>query len=97
MYPLDTKKLINNAGFLDKALNAIIENIVQSCDTCIRFKRAPLRPLVGLSEAKDFNETIFLDLHEINSGLYYFHMIDEFTRYSNAVIIKEIIKFDSIY
>ena len=30
-----------------------------------------------------------LDLHEINSGLYYFHMIDDFTRYSNVVIIKK--------
>ena len=30
-----------------------------------------------------------LDLHEINSGLHYFHMIDDFTRYSNVVIIKK--------
>ena len=27
-------KLINNAGLLDKRLNAIIENVVQSWDTC---------------------------------------------------------------
>ena len=37
----------------------------------------------------DLNETISLGLHEINSGLFYFHMIDEFKRYSNAVIIKK--------
>ena len=30
-----------------------------------------------------------LDLDEINSGLYYFHTIDDFTRYSNVVIIKK--------
>ena len=30
-----------------------------------------------------------LDLHEINSGLCYLHIIDEFARYSNAVIIKK--------
>ena len=29
------------------------------------------------------------DLHEIKSELYYFHMIDEFTRCSNGVIIKK--------
>ena len=47
------------------------------------------RPVVGLSKPKNFSETIFLDLHEVNSEIYYFHMIDEFTRYSNAVIIKK--------
>ena len=83
------KKLINNAGLIDKDLNAIIEKIVQSWDTCLRFKRAPPRPVVGLSKAKDFSETISLDLHEINSGLYYLHIIDEFTRCSNTVIIKK--------
>ena len=67
----------------------IIENIVQSCNTCVRFKRTPPRLVVGLSKAKDFNETISLDMQEMNSGLYYLHIIDEFTRYSNAVIIKK--------
>ena len=52
------KKLINNAGLLDKGLNAIIENVVQSCDTCVIFKRAPPRLVIGLSIAKDLNETI---------------------------------------
>ena len=83
------KNPVNNAGLLDKGLNAIIENVVQFCDTCIRFKRAPLRPAIGLSKARNSNETISLDLHEINSELYYFHMIGEFTRYSNAVVIKK--------
>ena len=48
----NVKKLINNAGLLGKGLNVIIEN-VQSCDTCVRFKRTPTRPVVGLSKAKD--------------------------------------------
>ena len=80
------KKLFNNEGLLAKGLHVIIEN-VQSCDTCIRFKRAPPRPVAGLSKVKDFKETISFNQHEINSELYYLHMIDEFTRYSNAVII----------
>ena len=83
------KILINNVGFSDKGLNVIIENIVQSCGTCVRFERAPPRPVVGLSKAKDFNETISLDLQEMSSGLCYLHINDEFTRYSNAVIIKK--------
>ena len=57
--------------------------------THVRFKRALPRPVAGLSKAKDSNETVSLDLHKINSGLYYFHMINEFARHSNAVIIKK--------
>ena len=83
------KKLINNAGLLDKGLNTIIENAVQSCDTRVRFKRSPPRPVVGLSKPYGFHETVSLDLHEISFGLCQILMIDEFTRYSNAVIIKK--------
>ena len=68
-------KLINNARLLDKDLCNIIEIVVQSYDTCITFKWVPLRP------AKDFNETVSIDIHEINTRLYYFYIIDEFTRY----------------
>ena len=83
------KKLINNAGSFDKGLNTIIEHVAQFREACIKFKRALPRPVVGLSKEKDFDETISLDLHEINSRLYYFRIIDEFTRYSNAVIFKK--------
>ena len=65
-----------------------IENVLQSCDTCIRFKQIPPRPAVGLAKAKDFSETVSIDLYEIHTGLYYFHMMDEFSRYNNAVVIK---------
>ena len=29
-----------------------------------------------------------MDLHQLPDNLWYFHMIDEFTRFNNAVIIK---------
>ena len=91
------KKLIKNAGLLDKELCNIINDVVESCDTCIRFKKAPPRPIVGLSKASDFNDTVSVDLHQLHSDLYYLHMIDEFTRYSNAVIIKKKSFNESLY
>ena len=33
------KQIINNMVLLDKDLNAITENVVKSCDICIRFNR----------------------------------------------------------
>ena len=74
-------KLINNARLLNKDLCNIIEIVVQSYDTCITFKWVPLGPALGLAKAKDFNETVSIDIHEINTRLYYFYIIDEFTRY----------------
>ena len=57
------KKLINNTGLLHKCSCNITENVVQSCDNCIRFKQVPPRPEVGFAKAKDFNETVSIDLH----------------------------------
>ena len=82
------KKLINNAGLLDTDLSKIISSVVESCDTCIKFKKVPPKTAVGLSKSNDFNETIYIDLHKIKPGLCYLQMINEFTRYSNAVILK---------
>ena len=51
-------------------------------------QEAKPRPIVGLSRATDFNQTMTMDLHQLSDNIWYFHMIDEFTRFSNAVIIK---------
>ena len=46
------------------------------------------RPIVGYAKATTFNETVSMDLHEIQSNVWYMHIIDEFSRLSNAVIIR---------
>lgn len=57
-------KLINNTRLFDKEYCNIIENIVQSYDTYIWFKWVPLRPVVGLAKAKNYNENVSIDIHE---------------------------------
>ena len=44
-------------------------------------------PIVAFSKVDDFNETMSLDLHHLQPGLWCMHMIDEFTKFSAAAII----------
>ena len=84
------KKLIKSANVgIDTELNQIIDNVIEECQSCKLYKRPNARPVVGFSKATDFNETVSMDLHQISSNMWYLHMIDEFTRYSNAVIIND--------
>ena len=61
--------------------------VVSSCDVCNAHKRLNCRPVVGLPLASKFNEIVTMDLHEIESNLWYLH-IDIFSRQSAAGIIN---------
>ena len=56
--------LLKDACIDDKETYEILENIISSCEICLRYKKAPPRPVVGLSMAHTFNETIAMDLKE---------------------------------
>ena len=83
------KCLIKNTSEQDAGLMKIIDEVVQACDVCGKYKKPVPRPIVGLSRAEDFNHSVALDLHELGPNLWYLHMIDEFTRFSNAVLIRD--------
>ena len=82
------KSLIKNAGYLNDEISNLIDEISLNCDICKQYKKASPRPVVGLPRATDFDQSVAMDLHYIDKNLWYFHMIDEFSHYSNAVIIK---------
>ena len=82
------KRLFKNAGKLNSEITSLIDVRVKKCKTCKVYKKPNPIPIVGLSRAADFNQTVAMDLHQLSVNLWYFHMIDEFTRFSNAVIIK---------
>ena len=82
------KKLIRQAGLMDSELNKTIDDVVNSCETCTVYKKQAARPVVGLSKSDDFNQTVAMDLHQLEPNLWYIHVIDEFTRYSNANLIR---------
>ena len=47
-----------------------------------------LQSVFGLPRATDFNQSVAMDVHYNNKNLWYFHIIDESSHYSNAVIIR---------
>ena len=53
----------------------------------MKYKKPALRPVVGLSLAKDFNEVVAMDLKDIR-GKKILHMIDHATRYAAAAVVK---------
>ena len=42
----------------------MLEKIEKECETCKKFQKGPLRPVVGFSMAKEFNEVVALDLKQ---------------------------------
>ena len=62
---------MESAGNRDDECIGILKNIVSNCETCIRYSRPKPKPAVGLSMASTYNETVAVDLHELEPGLWY--------------------------
>ena len=82
------ENLLKRAGIPITKLANIIDKVVSHCKTCQQYKKPIPRPAVGLLKANDFNDTLAMDLHQLEQNLWYLHLIDKFSRFSNAVIIK---------
>ena len=103
-HPLDSDKLKNilkDANFTDQELFDMIDTVTNECDICDRYRKMRSRPVVSIPLANDFNEALALDLKFItinNKTFIILHMIDMFTRYSQATVIpskaKEVIVND---
>ena len=78
--------LARNAGIKDREFLKICEEFPLSCDICLTLKRAPPRPVVGFSLATTFNETVAIDLKDIQ-GHKILHLVDVATKYSVAAKI----------
>ena len=82
------KRLIKNAGVTDQKFFEITDEVIQGCDICLKYKKPAPRPVVGFAWATDFNQTVGMDLKELGPSLWFLHIIDEFTHFSNAAIIR---------
>ena len=81
-------KLLKNAGYIDKKVYKMIDEISNKCDTCKKYKKVPPTYVFGLPRATDFNQSVAMYVHYNDKNLWYFHIIDESSHYSNAVIIR---------
>ena len=78
--------LLKDAGYDDKKLFDSVKETTANCDTCKRYKREKSRPVVGFSLGKEMNDVVSMDLKTI-SGKQVLHLIDNATRYSQAVVV----------
>ena len=82
-------ELIKKSKFNDEEFLAAIDEVCRTCEICQKFKRPPLRPVVSMPLGKHFNDTVTLDLKEhVHNESWVLHLIDCFSRYSAARIIK---------
>jgi len=81
------KKLLTNAGNTDDECTAILGEIVGKCEICLKYSKAKPKPAVGLPMASRYNETVAVDLHELEPNVWYLHIIDHFTRFSAGSIV----------
>ena len=72
----------------DKESVAIINDVSDNCEMCLKYKKPKPRPIVAFPLAKCFNETVVLDLKEWSSNAWFLHMIDYLTRLSTSFVIK---------
>ena len=79
--------LAKDAGIKDAEFLCLLKEFPKTCEFCLRYKKSEPRPIVGFSLGSYFNETVSMDIKEIN-GIKVLHMIDHGTRYSVAVRIK---------
>ena len=54
--------IYKNSSDADKDTLELIKEVSESCEACMRFRRTPSRPKVGLPLATEFNECVALDL-----------------------------------
>ncbi|KAJ8036178.1 hypothetical protein HOLleu_20072 [Holothuria leucospilota] len=73
-------------GLDDKERKKRLE-VVKDCESCYKHKKPSVRPAVELPRASDFNDVVAVDLHKLDSNLYYLHIIDEFSRFSAGCIV----------
>ena len=63
----------------------IIDKTSSKCNVCKRYKKSPLRAVVGLPLASELNHKVAMDLISIEQGVWILHLVDVFPRYSVCV------------
>ena len=81
------QKLVKSSSVKDVELLHLFDEIEKKCEISIKYKKPSLKPAVGFSLSKEFNDVISVDLKHI-SGTTFLHIIDNATRFSAAAVVK---------
>ena len=83
------KKFLSDAGRNDSEIFKAVDDVTSTCETCIKYKKQQPRPVVAMSMASVFNETVAMDLKVCNNGSYFLVLVDIATRFCRAVVISD--------
>ena len=64
----------------DDEIVQLVDEISSTCDIYKKYKKAPLRHVVGLPLATKFTHTVAMDLITIHQGVWILHLVDIFSR-----------------
>ena len=81
------QRLLTNSGNKDTECIKLLQKIIKQCEVCQKYCRSKPKPAVGLPLASTYNETVAVDLHELEPGVWYLHIIDQFTRFSAGSVL----------
>ena len=79
-------KLLRDGDIKDRELFNLIEKVEADCVICRQYKRPMPKPIVTFSFAKEFNESVAMDIKYHSSKLV-LHLIDHATRFSAAGVV----------
>ena len=89
------KILLKDSGIRETKIMNMIDKVSKKCKICCRFKRKESRPKTCLARSRSLNEVVSLDLKPVTTILnkeedkrQILYMIDEFSRFINAIVIK---------
>ncbi len=82
--------ILKEAGKWQEKFSSMIDSIMNKCEGCLLRKRTPDKPAVAPPLANDFGQALGMDLKvwDKEKGIYILYMIDIFTRYQVATVIK---------
>lgn len=81
------QRLLKSSGNNDAECIAILQKIISECEICQRYSKPTPKPAAGLPLESEYNETLAVELHELEPGVWYLHIIDQFTRFSAGSIL----------
>ena len=61
----------------------IVKEASENCEICLRYKKTPARPIVGMSWARKFNQIVAVDLGQLE-GKTFLLMVDMASKYCQA-------------
>ena len=84
------KALLRDAEIIDDELEKHLVDLDNLCNIWNKYKKVKPRPCVGFPMARNFNETVAMDLKQWSSSpsIWFLHLIDHFSRYSASCVIR---------